>query len=80
MSIEAMEGQIRSGGMYFSPVHRRYVDSVDKPLQEIIVEPHIIGLTRELAMTRFGTWIGFLSTGRHSSVSALASSACCSLR
>jgi DNA-binding CsgD family transcriptional regulator len=60
MSVEALAGSIRSGGLYFSPVHRRYVDSTDKPLHEVIVEPHIVGLTRQLAMARFGTWIGSL--------------------
>ena len=33
MSVEAMEGSIRSGGLYFSPVHRPYVDSIDNPVQ-----------------------------------------------
>jgi hypothetical protein len=60
MSEESMEGVIRSGGLYFSPDHRCYVDSPDKPLHEILGEPHIVGLTRELAMARFGTWIGSL--------------------
>ena len=45
MSVEAMEGSIRSGGLYFSPVHRPYVDSIDNPLHEIILEPHMVGPT-----------------------------------
>jgi DNA-binding CsgD family transcriptional regulator len=60
MSLEALEGTIRSGGLFLSPVNGRYVDSVDRPLQEILAEPHYVGLTRELAMARFGTWIGSL--------------------
>jgi hypothetical protein len=60
MSVEALEGSFRSGGLYFSPVRRCYVDSTDKPLHEVLAEPHIVGLTRELAMARFGTWIGSL--------------------
>jgi DNA-binding CsgD family transcriptional regulator len=60
MNVEALEGTIRSGGMYFSPVLRRYVDSMDKPLHEVFAEPHLVGLTRELAMARFGTWIASL--------------------
>jgi hypothetical protein len=60
MSVEALEGLIRSGGLYLSPIHRRYVESVDKPLHEVFAEPHIFGLTRELAMARFGTWVGSL--------------------
>jgi DNA-binding NarL/FixJ family response regulator len=60
MSLDALEGTLRSGGLLFSPVNGRYVDSVDRPLQEILVKPHVVGLTRELAMARFGTWIGSL--------------------
>jgi DNA-binding NarL/FixJ family response regulator len=63
-SVEAMEGAIRSGGLYFSPDHRCYVDSLEKPLHEVVAEPHLFGLTRELAMARFGTWIGSLFTYR----------------
>lgn len=59
-SVEAMEGAIRSGGLYFSPDRHCYVDSLDKPLHEVLAEPHLVGLTRELAMARFGTWIGSL--------------------
>lgn len=60
MSLEMLEGQIRSGGMYFSPDHKCYIDSINMPLREVIAGPHLVGLTRELAMTRFGTWIGSL--------------------
>ncbi len=60
MSLETLEGTIRSGGLFLSPVNGRYVDSVDRPLQEILAEPQLVGLTRELAMVRFGTWIGSL--------------------
>jgi len=60
MSLETLEATIRSGGLLLSPVNGRYVDSVDRPLQEILAEPHLVGLTRELAMVRFGTWIGSL--------------------
>ena len=60
MSLETLEGTIRSGGLFLSPVNGRYVDSMDRPLQEILAEPQLVGLTRELAMVRFGTWIGSL--------------------
>jgi len=29
-------------------------------LDEVLAEPHLAGLTRELAMARVGTWIGSL--------------------
>ncbi len=58
MTLENLEGAIRSGGLFFSPVEARYVESLDKPLHEVLDAPYLIGLTRELAMARFGTWIG----------------------
>ena len=60
VSLETLEGAIRSGGLLFSPVEGRYVESLDRPLHEIVAVPYIIGLTRELAMARVGTWIGSL--------------------
>ena len=80
MSLETLEGTIRSGGLLLSPVNGRYVDSVDRPLQEILAEPHLVGLTRELAMVRFGTWIGSFFVYRPPQFGFRpASSACCSL-
>src|SRR5260370_21806248 len=60
VSLDTLEGAIRSGGLFFSPVECRYVESLDRPLREIFAAPYLIGLTRELAMARFGTWIGSL--------------------
>jgi len=60
MTLEDLEGAIRSGGLFFSPDEGRYVESVNKPLHEVFAAPHLIGLTRELAMARVGTWIGSL--------------------
>jgi DNA-binding CsgD family transcriptional regulator len=60
MSLENLEGAIRSGGLFFNPDEGRYVESVNKPLHEVFAAPHLIGLTRELAMARVGTWIGTL--------------------
>jgi len=81
MSLETLEGTIRSGGLFLSPVSGRYVDSLNRPLQEILAEPHLVGLTRELAVVRFGTWIGSLFVYRPPQFGFRpASSACCSLR
>ena len=60
MSLENLEGAVRSGGLFLSPLDSRYVDSLDRPLREVFAVPHLIGLTRELAMARVGTWIGTL--------------------
>ncbi len=60
VSLETLEGAIRSGGLFFSPVDGRYVEFLDRPLHEVLSAPYLIGLTRELAMARVGTWIGSL--------------------
>jgi hypothetical protein len=60
MTFENLKGGIRSGGLFFSPVDGRYVESPDTPLPEVFAAPHLIGLTRELAMAHVGTWIGSL--------------------
>ncbi len=60
MTLENLEGAIRSGGLFFNPVEGRYVESLDRPLHEVFAAPHLIGLTRELAIARVGTWIGSL--------------------
>lgn len=59
-SMKNLEGAIRSGGMLLNPVDGRYVESLDRPLHEILAAPYLVGLTRELAMARVGTWIGSL--------------------
>ena len=59
-SMKNLEGAIRSGGMLLSPVDGRYVESLDRPLHEILATPYLVGLTRELAMARVGTWIASL--------------------
>ena len=67
MSVEAMEGSIRSGGLYFSPVHRFTAPMsipIDTRCNEIILEPHMVGPTTDLAMTRFGTCISSLAVYR----------------
>jgi DNA-binding CsgD family transcriptional regulator len=60
MTLENLGGAIRSGGLFFNPADGRYVESLDRPLHEVFAAPHVIGLTRELAMARVGTWVGSL--------------------
>lgn len=60
ISPENLEGAIRSGGLLVDPATGHYIDTVDRPLAEIFAQPHLVGLTKELANARFGTWIGSL--------------------
>jgi len=60
MSVETLEGAIRSGGLLADPASGRYGNTINRPLAEIVARPHLVGLTRELAKASFGTWIGSL--------------------
>jgi hypothetical protein len=59
LTAENFEGMLHSGGLFLS-AEGRYVDRVEEPVPEVIAEPHYLGLTRELARRRFGTWMGSL--------------------
>ncbi|HKV27375.1 MAG TPA: hypothetical protein VJN90_03765 [Candidatus Acidoferrales bacterium] len=60
LSSKILEGMLRSGGLLFDSARGLYVDTPDKPLAGICTQPHLVGLNRELATGRFGTWIGSL--------------------
>jgi DNA-binding CsgD family transcriptional regulator len=56
---QTLEGALRSGGLLVD-ANGQYTDRIEKPLHEVLAEPHYLGLTRDLALCRFGTWIGSL--------------------
>jgi len=57
--LEQLEGMIRSGGALLAP-DGSYCDRTDVSLREVLGGPHFLGMTRDLALQRFGTWIGML--------------------
>ncbi len=57
-SEDRLQGMLRSGGQLLR--HGKYVEDVQKPLREIVERPHFVGLTREAALSRLGTFVGFL--------------------
>jgi hypothetical protein len=59
MSRDALDAALRSSGVLLS-TDGRYVDSVDRPLDEVFKRTHLFGLTRELALSRVGTWASSL--------------------
>ena len=59
MTRDTLELSLR-GGFLLLQEDGRYADSVEKPLDEVFEKPHHIGLTRELAMSRVGSWVGSL--------------------
>ncbi len=59
-SAEALRSMLKSGGALFDPAKSRWVDSPEKDPQEIVAKPHLIGLDRESALSRPGSWVGGL--------------------
>ena len=59
ISPETLGANLRSGGMLLGE-DGQYVESVDRSLDEIFQTPHHVGLSRELALRRPGTWIASL--------------------
>lgn len=56
---EILEAILRSGGLLLGE-HGRYIESIDRSLDEIVNMPHHLGITRQLALSRTGTWIASL--------------------
>jgi DNA-binding CsgD family transcriptional regulator len=59
MSAELLEATLRSGGSLLDS-NGRYTDTLDRTVPEIFAAPHIVGITRELALSRVGFWIASL--------------------
>jgi len=59
-SPEHLEGVRNTGGFLFKPEDGRYDDFDGKDLRAIVSKPHIVGLTREMALGRLGSWVGSL--------------------
>jgi len=59
MSRDLLDAALRSGAMLLGQ-DGQYVDSVDRSLDEVFSTPHHFGLTRELALSRVGTWASSL--------------------
>jgi DNA-binding transcriptional ArsR family regulator len=59
-SAETVRSMLKSGGALFDPAKKSWVDSYERDLQEFIAKPHLIGLDRETALSRPGSWVGGL--------------------
>lgn len=59
MTRDTLDLSLRSGFLMLQE-DGRYADSVKRPLDEIFEKPHHIGLTRELALSSVGSWVGSL--------------------
>ena len=59
-SVERLQWTLQTGGLLWNPARGRYVESLDKDPREILREPHLVGVTREIERGRPGTWVGAL--------------------
>jgi DNA-binding NarL/FixJ family response regulator len=59
-SEEALQATVHSGNLFLSSTDGQYIDYMEKSAQALLAEPHFIGINRELALDRVGTWIGSL--------------------
>jgi len=59
-TAETVRSMLKTGGALFDPVRGRWVDSHEEDPEEIVTKPHLIGLDREMARTRPGSWVGGL--------------------
>lgn len=59
-SPEHLEGMRNTGGFLLKSTDGCYGDFDGKDLHELVLEPHVAGLTREMALKQLGSWIGSL--------------------
>jgi len=57
---ERLESNFRIGAMAWNPADRQWAHSLDRPPQEIFREPHVFGVTRDIARRRPGSWLSVL--------------------
>jgi hypothetical protein len=55
-AMEHLQILLNSGALLWSPGHGHYLHSGAGNLHEVVGRPHILGLTRELALKRPGLW------------------------
>jgi DNA-binding CsgD family transcriptional regulator len=59
MAPEQLAGMVRTGGQFLNS-QGKYVDLVESDQHEVFTAPHYMGLTREVALSRVGSWIASL--------------------
>jgi DNA-binding CsgD family transcriptional regulator len=59
-SAQHLEGIRNTGGFLLKSGDGCYGDFEGKDLRELVLEPHVAGLTREMALKQLGSWIGSL--------------------
>ncbi|MEP7186382.1 MAG: hypothetical protein ABI767_11150, partial [Rhodanobacter sp.] len=59
-SVERVQFTLDSGGLYWNPARQVYEAKPPEPAGILVTRPYIVGITRELAFARHGSWVGTL--------------------
>ncbi len=59
-SAARMQFTVDSGGLYWHPVRQLYGTAQPRPAESVVARPYIVGITRELAFVRPGSWVSTL--------------------
>jgi hypothetical protein len=59
-SAKRVHWALDAGGLLWDPAKARYAKPSRRRVEEFFRKPHIVGITRELELDRFGSWVGSL--------------------
>ena len=57
-SVVGLEATFRMGNLFLSTTNGSYIDYLEDSPENLLMMPHYIGINRELALSRVGTWVG----------------------
>ena len=57
-SAERLVWAMKTGGLLWDPRPGRYVETLERDASEIVREPHLVGVTREIELARPASWAG----------------------
>jgi hypothetical protein len=57
-SVARLQWTLKTGGLVWHPDSGRYLETLEKDANEIVREPHIVGITREIELGRREWWAG----------------------
>ena len=59
-SAERIQFTVDSGALYWNPASQVYEATSPEPAGTLVARPYMVGITRELAFARHGSWMGTL--------------------
>lgn len=59
-SVEQLLGGVEAGGLYWNPARQDYERAPPEPAGIFVARPHLVGITREIELSRRGSWVSTL--------------------